>query len=255
MTTKISAIIRAIDEFLEKNHLDTCTPVEVSPILEKLGLLADRSDRPGLPLRILLRDGKVPHAYQIGRYWHIPHSSMKTTPSNLPKSMKQHQEDVGNRPHSFEPSVGKDPKILILGSIPGKESLRMNQYYAKAGNRFWGILAKVLDVPMPVTYHDKIEILHENGIALWDVLASAEREGSMDINIKNEKPNDIITFLHKHPSIKTVGFNGKKAYETFCKHFGDYDMNVKVFPLRSTSPANRQFSDTQMIEDWSRLFQ
>ncbi len=159
-----------------------------------------------------------------------------------------------NYPRSFAPLVGNQPKILILGSIPGKESLRMNQYYAKSGNRFWSILSTILKMPAPQTYDDKIRMLHEHGIALWDVMASAEREGSLDANIRNETANDIISFLHEYPTIRTIGCNGKKAYEKFCECFDLEDLNIKVLSLRSTSPANRQFSDVQMLEDWARLF-
>ncbi len=72
--TNISAIIQTIDEYLEKNHLRSCTPVEITPILEKKGLVPTNSERPGLPLRKILRDKLLPHAYQNGRFWHIPHS-------------------------------------------------------------------------------------------------------------------------------------------------------------------------------------
>ncbi len=250
--TKSSAIIKAIDEYLEKNHLDTCTPVEISPTLERMGLLNDRTDKPGLPLRILLRKKKIPHAYQIGRSWYIPHSDHRPNVANN-TSQNTSQIQSKNYSHSFEPIIGDNPKILILGSMPGKESLRMNQYYAKAGNRFWDIMAKILKVPKPISYDDKIRMLENNNIALWDVLESAEREGSLDINIKNDKPNDIINFLHKYPSIKTIGFNGKKAYEKFSEYFDTNDLNIKLLVLLSTSPANCQFSDMQMIKDWSKL--
>ncbi len=75
MRNNSTAIISAIDDYLERNHLDTCTPVEINPVLQRLGLLNDCPDRPGLPLRKILRAGEIPHAYQDGSgYWHIPHS-------------------------------------------------------------------------------------------------------------------------------------------------------------------------------------
>ncbi len=75
MAADVNAIICAIDDYLEKNHLETCTPLEINPVLQSLGLLNDNADRPGLPLRKILRDGKIPHAYQDGSgLWYIPHS-------------------------------------------------------------------------------------------------------------------------------------------------------------------------------------
>lgn len=72
--SNINLIIKTIDDFLEKKHKSTTTPVEISPVLELAGILKNSPDRPGLPLRRLLRAGKIPHAYQIGNKWHIPNS-------------------------------------------------------------------------------------------------------------------------------------------------------------------------------------
>ncbi len=158
-----------------------------------------------------------------------------------------------NLSHSFLPLAGHEPKILILGSMPGRESLRHNQYYANARNRFWRVISNVFKVQEPLSYEDKVKMLDDNGIALWDVLAYAEREGSLDYNIKNDTPNDIIGFLKTYPSIKIIGFNGQKAYSKFCEYFDCNNLKVRLLPLRSTSPANCRFSDEQIIEDWSRL--
>lgn len=96
-----------------------------------------------------------------------------------------------------------------------------------------------------------------HGIMLWDVMKAAEREGSMDINIKNGVTNDILGLLDNHPTIKVIGFNGGKSIKFFQKYIGAENVpsNIRLVSLRSTSPRNAQFSIEQMIANWSQLFE
>jgi hypoxanthine-DNA glycosylase len=155
---------------------------------------------------------------------------------------------------SFAPLTGNNPEILILGTLPGEESLKRSEYYANPTNRFWPLIARLTEESLPKTYDEKKQMLAAHGIALWDVVQSARRENSADINITDEKPNDIIGFIEEHPLIHTVAFNGKKAEELFLHYFEGEIAGMRFVSLRSTSPANRQFSDAEMQLNWAQIF-
>lgn len=116
------------------------------------------------------------------------------------------------------PLVGKNAKILILGSLPGDESLRRQEYYGNPRNMFWAVMSSILGEKSPRQYSDKVKYLQRHGIALWDILRAAEREGSLDANIQNEEFNDIAKFISEHPSIEVIVTNGGKAEKCFKKY-------------------------------------
>ena len=111
----------------------------------------------------------------------------------------------------MEPIVCNEPKILILGSLPGDISIESQEYYANHKNFFWRIIATITGSPVPLSYPAKKEMLAQSHIALWDVYAAAERIGSSDGNIRGGEFNDIIGFIRKNPTISTIVFNGKKG--------------------------------------------
>ena len=154
---------------------------------------------------------------------------------------------------SFSPIIYSDTKILILGSLPGKKSLELKQYYGHARNRIWKILSHLTGSDIPVTYQQKKELLYKNKIGLWDVAHSAHREGSLDSNIKDERPNDIEGLIKNYDSIKVIGFNGKKSEKMFYKYFTE-NLEIKYVPLPSTSPANMAISFEDICARWSQLF-
>ena len=154
---------------------------------------------------------------------------------------------------SFSPIIYSDTKILILGSLPGKKSLELKQYYGHARNRIWKILSHLTGGDIPVTYQQKKELLCKNKIGLWDVALSAHREGSLDSNIKDESPNDIERLIKNYHSIKVIGFNGKKSEKMFYKYFTKKP-DIKYIPLPSTSPANMAISFEDICARWSQLF-
>ena len=154
---------------------------------------------------------------------------------------------------SFSPIIYSNTKILILGSLPGKKSLELQQYYGHARNRIWKILSHLTGGDIPVTYQQKKELLCKNKIGLWDVALSAHREGSLDSNIKDESPNDIEGLIKNYDSIKVIGFNGKKSEKMFYKYFTEKP-NIKYVPLPSTSPANMAINFEEMCNRWSELF-
>lgn len=121
---------------------------------------------------------------------------------------------------SLEPIINQNSEVLILGSMPGVESLAKQQYYANPRNHFWRILSAIFDNEDPGDYSDRISLLHENKVALWDVIHSCQRIGSLDSSITDEEPNDFQKLLESYPTIKYVIFNGGKAYEVFKKQIG-----------------------------------
>ena len=140
-----------------------------------------------------------------------------------------------------------------MGSLPGKKSLELKQYYGHARNRIWKILSHLTGSDIPISYQQKKEMLCNNKIGLWDVAHNAHREGSLDSNIKDESPNDIEGLIKNYDSIKVIGFNGKKSEKMFYKYFTEKP-EIKYVPLPSTSPANMAFSFEDICARWSKLF-
>ena len=154
---------------------------------------------------------------------------------------------------SFDPIVYSNTKILVLGSLPGKKSLELREYYGHPRNRLWKILAHLTGNEIPQNYERKKEFLFKNNIGLWDVAHSAYREGSLDSKIKKENPNDIEDLLESYETIKVIGFNGKKSEKMFFKYFTE-KLGIKYVPLPSTSPANMAINFEEMCRRWSELF-
>lgn len=153
---------------------------------------------------------------------------------------------------SFLPLVNANTKTLILGSLPGDRSLEQNEYYAHPQNRFWKVIRHLYNNPDTTSYVDKVNLLLDNGIGLWDVCAEASRPGSMDLAIKDESPNPIIALLEVNPGIKLVVFNGQKAYKLYAKYFEEKE-NIRYLCLPSTSPANAKTNLEQLVTHWRTI--
>ncbi|ABR47502.1 conserved hypothetical protein [Alkaliphilus metalliredigens QYMF] len=153
---------------------------------------------------------------------------------------------------SFSPIIDANSHILILGSIPSVQSLQEGKYYGNPRNQFWKIIYEVLGQPFQEDYGKKVQFIKEHGIAIWDVIESCHREGSLDSNIKEERPNDFNTFLKSYPRIKYVLFNGTKAHDTFRRKVG-FSFEDKIFhKLPSSSPAHTMKIGNK-IEEWKVL--
>lgn len=137
----------------------------------------------------------------------------------------------------FNPVIYKDSTVLILGSMPSVESIRQQQYYGNKNNQFWKILISLFDHEMLGSYPEKIEFLKENKIALWDVLKDCERKGSLDKDITNESPNDILRLLEENPQITRIFCNGTKSYKSLMKYFPEISKRIECAILPSSSPA------------------
>jgi hypoxanthine-DNA glycosylase len=120
--------------------------------------------------------------------------------------------------YSFPPIVTADAHVLILGTLPGEESLRLQQYYGHVRNHFWPLVAAVFNETLPLTYAERVNLLERNRCALWDVLESAERIGSSDAAIRNPTANPFTRFFADYPKIRTIAFNGQKARELFRRY-------------------------------------
>jgi hypoxanthine-DNA glycosylase len=168
-----------------------------------------------------------------------------------PKEMSKELHSV-----SFSPVLSDSPKILILGTIPGKESLKKKQYYSNSRNSFWKILFELLKVEKSLgcSYEEKIEILKQNNISLWDICHSGIRKSSLDSDIKEEIPNDIPQFLSDNPTIEIVAFNGQKS-EKLHKKYHKNHKDVKYLTLHSTSPANTIYTFEKKLENCGQLFE
>src|SRR5215475_13892032 len=118
--------------------------------------------------------------------------------------------------HGLAPIVWPHARVLILGSLPGDESLRRQQYYGNPRNQFWSILSRVYGTPIGADYGERLAFLERHGIALWDVLARAERHGSLDSNIRNEAPNDFGDLFRALPDLRVIALNGAKSASAFA---------------------------------------
>ena len=146
------------------------------------------------------------------------------------------------------------PVALILGSLPSVTSLGQQQYYAHPQNAFWRIIEALFANGAPCDYAQRIELLKQNRIALWDVIASAKREGSLDSAIQPETvtPNDIVGLLNAYPSITTIYLNGGTAATLFKRHIAkQLSATVRIISLPSTSPANARMGFEEKLGKWA----
>ncbi len=155
---------------------------------------------------------------------------------------------------SFLPSVNKNSKILILGSMPGVKSLEAQEYYAHPQNRFWKVMGFLCNCPdlSGFEYQKKLETLLNNGFALWDVIKTCKRKGSLDSDITDEIPNDILGLLKQYKNLKIVILNGNKAYSALKKHIPQVFQEYQCFKMPSTSPANACFRLEDLCKEWQK---
>lgn len=152
---------------------------------------------------------------------------------------------------SFLPIIDQHSRILILGSMPGVESLRLQQYYANPRNQFWKILYELFNIQASQDYQERVSLLKSKKIAVWDVIETCYREGSLDSKIREEKTNDFNALFKAYPNLKTVFFNGNKAYATYKKWIGfDASSDIAFQKLTSSSPANTK-PYVVKLREWS----
>lgn len=160
------------------------------------------------------------------------------------------------RIHGFPPLCGPHASRLILGSIPSVASLEAGQYYAFPRNAFWRIMGDLVGAGPELAYAERVNRLNAAGIALWDVIDSCCRPGSLDSAIETEglKSNDFQRFFKEQPGIERVYFNGQKAASLFKKRvLPGLEPDLLLQTLPSTSPANAGLDYAAKLKAWAAV--
>ncbi len=158
----------------------------------------------------------------------------------------------------FAPIAGPDARLLILGSLPGQRSLELQQYYGQPRNAFWSIVGSITGVAADAPYADRVAGLVASRIAVWDVIAAAHREGSLDSRIerKTVRANDFATFFERHSTIERICFNGTTAHALYARHvIPRLPARMAALPfvvLPSTSPAHAALRPAAKQQFWQR---
>lgn len=168
---------------------------------------------------------------------------------------KQRAVDTTTYCEGFAPIVGGRPRLLILGSLPGRRSLEAGQYYAHSQNAFWRIMAELCGARGD--YEARCSALIEARIAVWDVLRASDRPGSMDANIRmaSARANDFQSFFARHTSLRRVAFNGRKAEQLFQRLVEpELDGGASGrLSLPSTSPAYASLTFDEKLRIWGSM--
>ncbi|MGB5201398.1 MAG: DNA-deoxyinosine glycosylase [Sedimenticolaceae bacterium] len=164
-----------------------------------------------------------------------------------------------SRVYSFPPIADASAERLVLGSMPGKASLRVDQYYAHPRNAFWPIVGALFGVDPGLPYDERCARLIQQRLAVWDVLKTCTRHSSLDSDIEPASivPNDFQGFFERHPTIRVVYFNGAMAERSFLRYvLPELPATLAALPrirLPSTSPANASFSFERKLAAWRVL--
>lgn len=155
--------------------------------------------------------------------------------------------------------VGDGARVLVLGSLPSQQSLRLQQYYGNPRNAFWPIMGELFSAGPALAYRNRLEQLCRHRVALWDVLASSVRPGSLDasIDLAGAETNDFAAFFRSHRTIATVCFNGQKAEKMFrslvLPTLSDLVDILQFVSLPSTSPAHAAMSFDRKLKIWDAV--
>ena len=155
--------------------------------------------------------------------------------------------------HTFDPVFNAESKILILGSFPSVKSRENNFFYGHPQNRFWKVMANVLDWNVPTTIEEKREMLLNNYVAVWDVIASCSIVGSSDTSIKDVVVNDFSKIL-ENSKVERIYVNGGKAYELYHR-YAEKVTGIQAVKLPSTSPANAAWSLEKLTKTWKEIIE
>lgn len=163
------------------------------------------------------------------------------------------------RSTGFPPIAAADAQVLVLGSMPSIASLAREQYYGHPQNAFWPIMGRLFGAGPELPYDQRKILLITRGVAVWDVLQSCRREGSLDASIErdSETPNDFAAFFRQHPQVGVVFFNGQKAETVFRRHvlgeLGAFERGLRFVRLPSTSPAHAGRTLEEKLAAWQTV--
>lgn len=154
---------------------------------------------------------------------------------------------------AFPPSIDAETRLLILGSLPGDASIRQGEYYAHPGNGFWALLGGVLGEDLRgQPYAARLARLRARGIGLWDVIESADRDGSLDSRIRSATVRDLAALAARLPSLAAIAFNGRTAALHGRRQLGDCS-NLVLIDLPSTSGAYASLSRADKQRAWMAI--
>jgi hypoxanthine-DNA glycosylase len=160
---------------------------------------------------------------------------------------------------SFAYVASPDARLLLLGSMPGVASLNAQRYYAHERNQFWPIMLALLGAEPSLAYPQRLALLTQHRIALWDVLAECQRRGSLDADIARDsiRCNDFAGFFAAHPAIVCIAFNGKTAQQIYQRRvlpqLAPHWQTLTQLVLPSTSPAHASVSLAEKQRHWQRV--
>lgn len=164
-------------------------------------------------------------------------------------------QDCHVRKRCFDPVVDDRTCLLLLGSLPGEKSLALQQYYGNRRNHFWALMSDVLCVDLvTLDYPTRLRTLLAHGIGLWDVVAEANREGSLDSNIREHAENDLLNLAKSLPKLHTIAFNGGTAARIGRRQLGEQGTLWRLLDLPSSSPAFT-LSYAAKLKAWRQLLQ
>jgi hypoxanthine-DNA glycosylase len=161
------------------------------------------------------------------------------------------------RLHGLAPVVGPGARLLVLGSFPSVASLQAQQYYAHPRNQFWPILSAIWGLTgdgslVALPYAERLPIVRARGLAIWDVYAGCERQGSLDSAIAHAELNDLAGLIKQAPTLQAIAHNGGES----AKHMKiTQSLGLPVFKLPSTSPANASWSFERKLAAWRNVFE
>jgi hypoxanthine-DNA glycosylase len=154
---------------------------------------------------------------------------------------------------SFLPIVDGGSRVLVLGTLPGEESLRRGEYYAHPRDLFWPIVFALFGDRAPAAdYSERVAFIRAQRIAVWDVCEAAQRTASADGTIAEEVPNAIHELLEAYHGIRAVAFNGTGARRLYDRHFARRP-ELLYLALPSTSPAHARLGFAEKLARWMAL--
>ena len=157
------------------------------------------------------------------------------------------------RLEGLPPVVGPGTRLLILGSFPGQASLHARQYYGHPRNHFWPLVGAIWRLDLqPMPYAQRLDLLRERGLGLWDVYASCRREGSLDQAIREAQFNDLDSLLRLAPGLRLVAHNGGESARAMRRVQA---LGLPVQRLPSSSPANARWSFDAKLAAWKAAFE
>ena len=165
----------------------------------------------------------------------------------------RYRNPMESRKTSFPPVIDADVRLLVLGSLPGERSLAERRYYAHPQNQFWQLISPAAgrDLTM-LDYEPRLAALLDAHIGLWDVVASARRQGSTDAAIQDVEIHDIAALARTLPDLRAIAFNGATALKHGIRQLGQSSPQFAIIALPSSSPLHT-VGATAKLPEWRKL--